>query len=179
MVRPSTRRLVAAAAILGIIAPAVNAQMQRSGGAGHQDRRSQYVGAGKIGPAPGSLARPNVTGIGVSSRANIDLLSTPRRFEVPPPVFSPAPPIRWKWPRHHGHHHHHDRWCDERTYIPAYPISPVGYYEPVITVGTGLSVGGYGYSSGYTYPSQAVGGMPLPAPALVFAPATATPPARR
>lgn len=179
MVRPSTFRLIAGAALLTLLVSGADAQTRRSGQGWHGNR-SQYVGAGQIGPAPGSLARPAFSGIGSSSRANIDLLSSPaaaRQFETPLPVFSFPRHDQWKWRYHRDHRHHdHDRWFRTPHY-PSFPIYPVPYYDPVITIGTGLSVGSYGYSSGYSYPaypSQTVGVMPLPAPALVYDPATGT-----
>jgi hypothetical protein len=183
--------LAGALVVLAGLASVAEAQTRRStpgGWQGHRGTRVQsggndYVGAGRIGPAPGALARPAFSGIGSSSRSNIDLLSSPaasRTFATPLPVFNV--PDRhhhhdhgdhWKWRRHHGHRHdRHHRYYD--------PFRPSYFYgnDYVVTVGTGLSVGGYGYSNyqypGYAYPSSTVGVMPLPAPAVAYDPVTRT-----
>jgi|GEM_PF-2918706 len=120
---------------------------------------------------PGSIAPRSGLGIGRSSRSNIDLLSNPaanQPYPTPPIVITPIPP------RHdHGHWHDNDRrrwWYHHRREhdrrYTAYPI----YYprETLLTVGTGLSIGGFGY------PAATVGVMNLPAPAITYDAATGT-----
>ncbi len=180
MVRAVPGRLIAGVLVLAALSSA-EAQTRRSTPGGWQSNRpTGYVGAGSIGPAPGSLARPSHSGIG-RVRSNIDLLSSPaaaRSFETPLPTFSlPDRERGWRhYPRRHRHDRHHDHWYRKpcHTYYDPYYRYPISYYDPVITIGTGLSIGGYGYSN-YTYStSPAIGVMPLPAPALVFDPVTGT-----
>ncbi len=180
MVRAVPGRLIAGVLVLAALSSA-EAQTRRSTPGGWQGNRpTGYVGAGSIGPAPGSLARPSHSGIG-RVRSNIDLLSSPaaaRSFETPLPTFSlPDRERGWRhYPRRHRHDRHHDHWYRKpcHTYYDPYYRYPINYYDPVISIGSGLSVGGHGYSN-YTYStSPAIGVMPLPAPALVFDPVTGT-----
>ena len=179
MVRPIAVRLIAGALVLAAVSSA-EAQTRRSTPGGWQgNRESGYVGAGRIGPAPGSLAPPSHSGIG-RVRSNIDLLSSPaaaRSFETPLPTFSFPDRDHDRWRRHprHCRDRRHDHWyrSPRHGYYDPYFRYPINY-DPVITVGTGLSIGGYGYSN-YTYSTvPTIGVMPMPAPALVYDPVTGT-----
>ncbi|HYE62428.1 MAG TPA: tetratricopeptide repeat protein [Phycisphaerales bacterium] len=205
MVRPPVLAAVVALVSLAGLAPESLAQARsqpRSSDAGQRHHRPPrptppprptrpvYRGGNDAGGdsnvLPGSIAPRSYLGIGTSSRANIDLLNNPaanRQFPSPPVVVTPIPP------RHdHDHHHHHwdrdDRarwWYYKNRDRHDHHRTPIYYHFPretFVSIGSGLSIGGFGYPYPVNYPvytqgyTPTVGVMNLPAPAIVYDQAT-------
>ena len=125
---------------------------------------------------PGSIAPRSNMGIGVPQSRPIE--TTPPIIIQPYPLPRPHPHPHWDdWDRsgYWRYRRERDRY-DRRRYWDRhdrvyYPLLP---RDPFMTIGTGLAIGGYGYTGAIAYPAATLGLMHLPAPAIAYDSATGT-----